>query len=53
MARTSFVPFAALLTGRAKWRGSGGSWPAVLLGLLLWLAITWLHAPEASPIAVR
>jgi uncharacterized membrane protein len=50
MAQTSFVPFVALLTGRAKWRGLAEAWPAVLLGTLLWLAITWLHAPEASPI---
>lgn len=50
MARTSFAPFAALLTGRAKWRGLAEAWPAVLLGILLWLAITWFHAPEASPI---
>jgi uncharacterized membrane protein len=50
MARTSFVPFAALLTGRAKWRGLAEAWPALIGGLLLWLAITWLHAPEASPI---
>lgn len=50
MERTSFVPFAALLTGRAKWRGLAEAWPAVLAGLLLWLAITWFHAPEASPI---
>jgi uncharacterized membrane protein len=50
MRRTSFLPFAALLTGRAKWRGLAEAWPALLLGLLLWLAVTWLHAPEASPI---
>jgi uncharacterized membrane protein len=50
MARTSFVPFAALLTGRAKWGALREAWPAVLIGLLLWLAITWLHAPEVSPV---
>jgi uncharacterized membrane protein len=50
MARTSFVPFAALLTGRAKWRGLADAWPAALIGTALWLAITWFHAPEASPI---
>ena len=50
MERTSFVPFAALLTGRAKWRGLLEAWPALLLGTLLWLAITWFHAPEASPV---
>jgi uncharacterized membrane protein len=51
MERTSFVPFGALLSGRAKWSALGKAWPAVLLGLLLWLAVTWLHAPEVSPIA--
>lgn len=51
MERTSFVPFAALLTRRANWRGLGQAWPALLLGTLLWLAITWFHAPEVSPIA--
>ena len=51
MGRTSFVPFAALLTGRAKWNALGKAWPAVLIGLSVWLAVTWLHAPEVSPIA--
>lgn len=51
MSRTSFLPFAALISGRAKWSGLRHAWPALLLGLLLWLAITWLHAPEVSPIA--
>ncbi|HEX6375005.1 MAG TPA: NnrU family protein [Allosphingosinicella sp.] len=50
MAQTSFVPFAALLAGRAKWRGLGEAWPALLGGLLLWLAIIWFHAPEALAI---
>lgn len=51
MGRTSFVPFAALLAGRTRWSGLREAWPAVLIGLLLWLAITWFHAPEVSPIA--
>ena len=51
MARTSFVPFGALLSGRAKWRGLASAWPAVLAGTALWLAITWFHAPEVSPVA--
>ena len=50
MARTSFLPFGALLSGRAKWSALGEAWPALLLGVALWLAITWLHAPEVSPI---
>lgn len=51
MGRTSFVPFAALLSGRAQWSALREAWPALLLGLLLWLAVTWLHAPEVSPVA--
>jgi uncharacterized membrane protein len=51
MARTSFVPFGALLSGRANWRALGEPWPALLGGALLWLATTWFHAPEVSPIA--
>jgi uncharacterized membrane protein len=51
MGRTSFVPFVALLSGRAKWSALGKAWPALLLGSLLWLGVTWLHAPEVSPIA--
>ena len=52
MERTSFVPFGALLSGRAKWSGLREAWPAALIGLLLWLAITWYPAPEVSPIAM-
>jgi uncharacterized membrane protein len=51
MGRTSFVPFAALLSGRAKWSGLASAWPALLAGLAIWLAVTWFHAPEVSPIA--
>ncbi len=50
-ARTSFIPFGALLTGRAKWSAASPGWIALLGGLALWLAITWLHAPMVSPIA--
>lgn len=50
MGRTSFVPFGALLSGRAKWSGLREAWPAALIGLALWLGVTWLHAPEVSPI---
>jgi uncharacterized membrane protein len=50
MERTSFVPFGALLAGRAKWSALAKAWPAVLIGLVLWLAVTWVHAPEVSPI---
>lgn len=48
--RTSFVPFAALLAGRAKWRASLPGWGALGSGIALWLAITWFHAPMVSPL---
>jgi uncharacterized membrane protein len=50
MARTSFVPFGALIAGRAKWGSLREAWPALLGGLLLWLVVTWFHAPEVSPV---
>lgn len=50
-ARTSFVPFGALLTGKAKWRNASPGWKALLGGLLFWLVVTWVHAPTVSPIA--
>jgi uncharacterized membrane protein len=50
-ARTSFIPFAALLSGRAKWRDAAPGWIALAGGLGLWLAVTWYHAPTVSPIA--
>ncbi|HEX2764636.1 MAG TPA: NnrU family protein [Allosphingosinicella sp.] len=50
MDRTSFVPFAALLAGRVKWNALKSAWPALAGGLVLWLAVTWFHAPRASPL---
>ncbi|MGZ8999114.1 MAG: NnrU family protein [Allosphingosinicella sp.] len=50
-ARTSFIPFRALLSGRARWRAAAPGWIALLGGVGLWLAITWIHAPTVSPVA--
>ena len=49
-AQTSFIPFGALLSGKAKWRAAAPGWIPIVFGLLLWLAITWWHAPLVSPI---
>lgn len=49
-ARTSFVPFGALFDGRIPWRAAMPGWIALIGGVLLWLAVTWYHAPLASPI---
>ena len=45
-ARTSFWPFAAVASGRARLRGFGGH--ALGGGLVLWLAATWAHIPLAG-----
>jgi uncharacterized membrane protein len=51
MARTSFVPFGAVLTRKVKARAAVPGWIALGGGLALWLVVTFVHAPEVSPIA--
>jgi uncharacterized membrane protein len=46
--RTSFLPFAALAGGRAKWEDAVPHPIAIGGGFLLWLGVTTLHAPNAS-----
>ncbi len=48
--RTSFVPFAALFSGRAQWKAAFPGAVAIGGGTLLWLVVTSLHAPTASPV---
>ena len=50
LARTSFIPFAALLQGRASWRSATPSWLALLGGLAVWALATSWHAPLVSPL---
>ena len=45
-ARTSFLPFAALLSGRARWGRAGLHTYAG--GLVVWLVATWAHQPLAG-----
>lgn len=45
-ARTSFWPFAAIVSGRAQLGGFGGL--ALGGGALLWLGATWAHMPLAG-----
>ena len=49
-AKTSFVPFAALLSGRAKWRDAAPGWIAGLGGFVLWLVVVTWHVPAYSPV---
>ena len=44
--RTSYWPFAAVASGRARLGGFGGH--ALGGGLVLWLAATWAHLPLAG-----
>lgn len=45
-AGTSFLPFAAIAGGRARWGGFGGH--ALGGGVVLWLLATWAHMPLAG-----
>jgi hypothetical protein len=47
---TSFLPFAALTSGRAQWREAFPGWIALLGGALLWALATSYHAPLVSPL---
>jgi uncharacterized membrane protein len=47
--RTSFVPFAAIIRGRARPGGLGGH--VLGGGAVLWLAATWAHVPFAAQAA--
>lgn len=51
-ARTSFIPFAALLAGKVRPRDAVPGPVALLGGLILWTLITWYHAPLWSPLAL-
>lgn len=42
-ARTSYLPFAAIAAGRARFGGFGMH--ALLGGLVVWLVATWAHIP--------
>lgn len=45
-SKTSYLPFAAIVAGRARLGGFG--WHALLGGLVVWLAATWAHIPAAG-----
>lgn len=45
-AKTSYLPFAAIAAGRARFGGFGLH--ALLGGLVVWLAATWAHIPLAG-----
>jgi len=43
LAKTSFVPFAALVGGRVQWTGGDMPWAAIGAGVVLTIAIVALH----------
>jgi len=48
-AKTSYLPFAAVATGRARLGGFG--LVALVGGLVIWLAATWTHIPLSGSAA--
>jgi uncharacterized membrane protein len=42
-ARTSFLPFARQLAGRAAWADTVPRGHALFGGIVLWIAATWAH----------
>lgn len=51
MRRTSFVPFAALISGIVPWRAAWPGWIALLGGGAFWLVVGYFHFPFAAPIS--
>ena len=49
-ARTSFLPFGALLGGRASWGKAFPGWIGLIGGAVLWALVTSYHAPLVSPL---
>ena len=49
-ARTSFVPFGALLSGKTRWRDAFPGWIAIVGGAVLWALATSYHVPLVSPL---
>ena len=43
VAKTSFVPFAALIGGRVRWARGDMPWRAIGVGVVLWVVIVMLH----------
>ena len=48
--RTSFIPFAGLLQGKARWRDAAPGWIVAAVGLILWALATSYHVPVVSPL---
>ncbi len=46
--RTSYWPFAALARGGTRWSAAIPRAPALIGGLILWLAASWAHLPLAG-----
>ena len=49
-ARTSFVPFAAAVAGKVRWRDTVPGAIALIGGIILWALATSYHAPLVSPL---
>ena len=43
VAQTSFLPFAALVSGRQRWTGADTPWAAIVIGVAVTVAVVVLH----------
>lgn len=50
-AKTSFIPFAAIVTGKLPWASAVPGPVPLLGGLFVWLLATWLHGVSGGPTA--
>lgn len=50
-ARTSWVPFAALASGRARWADAVPGIGILISGTAIWLLATWAHGPLGGMVA--
>lgn len=51
-ARTSFAPFAAVVSGRLRWSAAVPGAVALIGGVAIWGGVTAIHAPAQSPLAL-
>lgn len=50
MAKTAFVPLSGQFSGRIAWSAAWPGRTALLLGLVIWLAATYLHPLAGAPV---
>ena len=50
-SRTSFLPFARQIAGKASWASAWPGRSALLIGTLIWIGASWAHPILGGPVA--